>query len=217
MSSSPQDAATQKQASTGAQQQDATLDANAAKNQAFADQSRSSLFGTYNPATNTYTGGSESQFLDPSALNTTGLTGAYSNLYNSQANTTAKGAQDAVSSTLQNLNSRGMGKTPAGFAADQQRKAFQDQAAQNSTNYATDFGNQHQEAVNQYTNANQMLSNNSTGAGTMSLQGNTNAANNYSGLYGTASQQKQSPWGAVLGGAAGLAGAGASAYKTYAG
>lgn len=215
MSSKPADATTQAAASTGAQTNDATLDANAAENQTFANNSRSSLFGTYNPSTNSYSGGTESQFLDPSSLNTTGLTGSYSNLYNSQANQTAQGAQQAVGTTIQNLQSRGMGAAPAGFAADQQRQAFQNQANQNSTNYATDFGNQHQEAVSQYNLANNLLSNNSTGAGTLSGSENGTAAGNYAGLYGTATTPTPTALGTVLGAAGTLAGAGASAYKTY--
>lgn len=212
MSSKPQDATTQAAASTGAQANDATLDANAAQNQTFANNSRSSLFGTWDPTTNQYTGGSESQYLNPASLNTTGLTGSYDNLYNTQANQTAQGAQQAVGSTIQNLQSRGMGATPAGFAADQQRQAFQTQAGQNGQNYATDFGNQHAEAVNQYNLANTMLSNNGTGAGTLSSTENTNAAGNYSGLYGTASTQTPTALGTILGTAGTLAGAGATAY-----
>lgn len=214
MGSKPQDAATQSAASTGAQQQDAQLAANAATNQTFANNSRSSLFGTYNPSTNQYSGGSESQFLDPNALNTTGLTGAYSNLYNTQANQTAQGAKQAVGTTMQNLASRGMGKSPAGFAADQERQAYQSAAGQNGLNYAQDFGNQHSEAVNQYNLANQLLSNNSTGAGTLSGSENGTAAGNYGSLYGTASQQTPTIAGSLLGAAGGLAGAGASIYKT---
>ncbi len=49
MSTKAQDQQTQTAASTGAQAQDTQLAANAAKNQQFADQSRSTLFGTYNP------------------------------------------------------------------------------------------------------------------------------------------------------------------------
>lgn len=217
MSSKPQDQKTQAAASAGAQQQDQQLAQNAAQNQAFANQSRSTLFGTYNPETNQYSGGTESAYLNPSSLNTTSLTGPYANEYNTEANTTAQGAKNAVATTTQDLANRGMGKSPAGFAANQEREAFQAQAGQNANNYSNLFGQQHQEALNQYNNANSMLSNNSTGASSLSLQGNSAAAGNYGGLYGTASQQVPTALGSVLGGAAGLAGAGASIYKTYKG
>ncbi len=212
MASKPQDQATQTAASAGAQQNDATLAANAAQNQAFSNQTRNSLFGSYNPSTNQYSGGSESQFINPSSMNTTGLTGSYANLYNNQANTTAQGANNAVSTSEQNMASRGMGASPAGFGADQQRQAYQTAAGQNGTNYASDFGAQHNEAVNQYQAANTMLNNNSQGAAGLSLQGNSSAAGNYSGLYNTASQQTPTALGTILGTAGTLAGAGASAY-----
>lgn len=217
MSTNAQDKATQKAASTGAQASDAVLTDNARKNQQFADTSRSTLFGTYNPATNAYSGGSQSQYLDPNSQNTTNLSGSYQNEYNQLANQTAQGAQQSVGTSMQNLASRGMGASPAGFAADQQRQAYQTQAGQNGQNFSGLFGQQHQEAVNNFQNANNMLNSNSTGAQNLSMQGNSDAASNYQGLYGTASQQKQGVGGALLGAAAGLGGAAATAYKAYKG
>jgi hypothetical protein len=212
MGTKAQDPTTQAAASTGAQAQDAQLAANAAKNQAFSDQTRTTLFGTYDPTTNKYAGGTESAYLDPASQNTTSLNGSFANEYNNEANATAKGASDAVGTTMQNLASRGMGSSPAGFAADQERKAYQDQTAQNGNNYSNLFGQQHGEAVANYQNANNMLNSNATGAANLSVQGNTNAASNYGGLYGTASQQKQTGLGAALGAVGGLASAGAQAY-----
>lgn len=208
MGTEAQDKKTQGQASTGAQANDQQLAANAAKNQQFSDQTRTTLFGTYNPQINSYTGGTESQFLDPNSLNTKELTGAYKNEYNTVADQNAQNAQRSVGTTLENLNSHGMGRTPAGFAADQERKAYQDQTNSNANAYSGLFGQQHGEAVNQYNNANTMLNNNSQQAGTLSLQGNSNAANNYGNLYGTASTQKQTALGGILGAGATL-GAGA--------
>jgi hypothetical protein len=206
------DSSTQSAASTGAQQQDAQLAANAAQNQTFANNARSTLFGTYNPSTNQYTGGSYSQYLNPSSTDTNTLSGAYSNLYRTQADQTAQGAKQAVTTSLQNAASHGMGATPSGYTADQERQAYQDQANQNSTNYATDFGNQHAEDVKNFNTATAALNSNSTGASTNSIQGNSAAAGNYSGLYGTASQQTQSPWNAVLGAGAAVGGAAVTKY-----
>lgn len=217
MGSKPQDSATQQAASTGAQTTDATLDANAAQNQAFANQTRQSLFGTYDPTTNSYTGGTESQFLNPSTLNTTGLTGAYANLYNTQANQSAQAAQQGVQTTLQNLQSRGMGATPAGFAADQYRQAYQNQANTNAQNYSSAFTNQHNEALNQFNLANQMLNNNSVGSGSLAGSEYGTAAGNYSGLYGTASQQVPTGLQSTINDVTGLGTAGASAYKNVTG
>lgn len=193
MSSKPQDAATQTAASAGAQQNDATLDANAAQNQAFANQSRSTLFGTYNPATNKYTGGTESGLLDPASTTSSILAGPYAQAYTNTANTNAQGAQRAVQTSQMQGNNMGQGKTPIGYQADQARQAYQQQAANNGNAYAGLFGQQHTDALNQYNNANSMLSNNSTGAGTQALTGNTAAAGNYANLYGTASNQKVNP------------------------
>jgi hypothetical protein len=213
MGSKPQDQATATAASTGAQSNDATLDANAAANQAFSNTTRKTLFGTYNPTTNQYSGGSESPFLSPSSMDTTGLTGSYGNLYNSQANTTAQGAQRAVQTSQMQGNNQGQGKTPVGYQADQARQAYQNQANQNSTNYANDFGQQHAEAVDQYQKANNMLNSNASQTANLAVQGNTAAAGNYSNLYGTASQQTPTALGTTLGflgqvggGAAGAAG-----------
>jgi hypothetical protein len=212
MGSHAQDQKTQTAASAGAQQNDAVLDANAAQNQAFANQARTTLFGTYNPATNQYAGGTQSSFLNPSTMDTKNLTGSYANEFNHISDTNAQAAQRAVGTTTENLNSRGMGATPAGFAADLQRKAYQDQANNNGAAYANLFGQQHGEDVAKFQNANNLLNSNSTGAANLSLQGNQAAAGNYAGLYGTASQQVQSPWSTVLGAAGTLAGAGATAY-----
>lgn len=197
MGTSAQDSGTQKSATAGAQSNDQSLQQNAKNNQNFSDQSRTTLFGTYNPSTNSYTGGTESQYLDPNSVNTTDLTGAYKNEYNNIANQNATTAQNSVGTTMQNLASRGMGATPAGFAADQQRKAYQDQATNNGNAYSNLFGQQHTEALNQYNNANSMLNNSSQQAGQLSASENGTAAGNYSGLYGTASQQKQNALGYI--------------------
>lgn len=212
MGSHSVDSGTQKATSAASQANDAQLTQNAQQNQQFANQARSTLFGTYNPTTNQYSGGTESQFLNPSSMNTKNLSGAYANEYNTLANQTAQGAQNAVGTSMQNLASRGMGASPAGFAADQQRQAYQTQAGQNGQNYSSLFGQQHQEDVNNFTNANNMLGNNSVGAQNASLQGSGTAAGNYASLYGTSSQQTPSAWSTALGGIAGLAGAGATAY-----
>lgn len=192
MSSSPVDSGTQKKATQGAQTQDQVLAANAAKNQQFADQSRQSLFGT--DTNGKYSGGSVSDFLDPSKLNQTGLSGTYLNQYNNAANKVANTTKEAVGTTEQDLASRGMGKAPAGFAADQERKAFQDQAGQTGDLYAGAAGQQHSDAMSNYWNATNMLNANATNTANLSLQGSQAAASNYANLYGTSSQQKQNGW-----------------------
>lgn len=206
------DSGTQKKASAGAQGQDQVLAQNAEKNQQFADNTRQSLFGTYSGGK--YSGGSVSDYLDPSKLNQTGLSGTYLNQYNNAANKVANTTKDAVATTSQDLANRGMGKAPAGFAADQERKAYQDQAGQTGDLYAGAANQQHQDAMSNYWNANNMLNANSTNTANLSLQGSQAAASNYANLYGTSSQQKENGW-AVAGQT--LAGMGQSAAGAFGG
>ena len=214
MGSHAQDSSTQKAASSGAQSNDATLDANAAQNQAFANQARQSLFGTQG-ANGQYSGGSESQYLNPSSMNQSGLSGTYLNQYNNATNNLANQTKNAVGTTMQDMANKGMGKSPAGFAADQERQAYQTQAGQQGNLYAGAAQQQHSDAMTLYQNANNMLNANATNTANLSVQGNQAAAGNYASLYGTASQQTPSGWAvagqtiAGLGSAAGSAMTGA--------
>jgi hypothetical protein len=213
LGSKAQDSTTQKASSAGAQSTDSTLDANAAQNQTFANNARTTLFGTYSPTTGKYSGGTQSQFLNPSSMNTTGLTGSYQNLYSTQANQQAQAAKDGVATSEQNQAAHGMGETPAGYSANQEREAYQTQAANNGANYAQDFGNQHAEAVTNYNNANDLLNSNATNTANLSEAGNTAAAGNYSNLYGTASTPVPTALGTVLGTVGTLAGAAGQAFQ----
>lgn len=212
MGSHAQDQSTANAASKGAQAQDAQLAANAAKNQGFADQTRKSLFGNYDSTTGRYSGGTESAFLDPNSINQKGLSGSYADTYNNETNKLANNTKNAVGSTMQDLANRGMGKTPAGFAADQERKAYQTQAGQQGDLYSGARDAQHADATSNYWNATNMLNSNASQTANLSLQGNQAAAGNYANLYGTGSQQVQSGWGTALGAIAGAAGSAAGAY-----
>lgn len=217
MGSSAQDKSTQTASSGAAQQVSATQAANAKTAQGNANNMQQSLYGTYNPATNSYSGGSVSGFLDPSKLNQNGLSGTYLNQYNNASNQLATNTQNAVGTTMQNLQSRGMGATPAGFAADQERQAYQTQAGQQGTLYTNAAGQQLSDATTNYWNANNLLNGSANTNQAAATANNSSAAGTNTSLYGTASQQKQSGWGTVLGAAGGLAGAGASIYKTASG
>lgn len=210
MGSHAQDAGTQKTASAGAQQNDAVLAQNAQKNQRYADQTRQSLFGDY--SNGKYTGGTESQFLDPNSMNRSGLAGSYLDNYNNASNDLAQGAKNAVGTTMTNLAERGMGKSPAGFAADQERKAYMDAATARGGLYSGLSTQQHGEDVNNFWNANNMLNANASQTANLSVQGNQAAAGNYSSLYGTASQQVQNPWAVAGQTLAGMGQAAATAY-----
>ena len=105
MGSHAQDQSTQTAASAAAQQASATQAKNAATAQTNANNMSTSLYGTYDPTTNSYTGGSVSGFLDPSKLNQTGLYGTYLQQYNNAANRVANNTNDAVGSTFRNMAS----------------------------------------------------------------------------------------------------------------
>jgi hypothetical protein len=212
MGSHAADQKTATAASTGAQANDAQLAKNAQKNQAYADTTRLNLFGTNNGSG--YSGGSLSKFLDPNTMNRTGLAGSYQDAYNNGSNTITRGAKDAVSTTQQNLASRGMGKTPAGFSADQERKAYQDAATSRGDLYSGLATQQHGEDSSNFWNATNLLNSNASQTANLSLQGNQAAAGNYASLYGTGNQQVQSGW-AVAGQT--LAGMGQAAATAYAG
>lgn len=188
MSSKAQDQSTQKQASAGATQQDKVLAKNADVNQQFANQTRQNLFGQSG------TGGTMGGFMNPASLNQTGLSGTYQNQYQNAANKVASTTQNALGTTMQSLANRGMGSSPAGFAADEARKAYQDQAGQLGDLYSGAMQGQHGEALSNFWNASQLLNSNASQTANLSLQGNQAAAGNYANLYGTASQQQQNPW-----------------------
>lgn len=217
MASKPQDAATQAAASTAAQSAASVAAQNSAAAQKTANQETSTLFGTWNPATNQYTGGTQSQYLNPSSINTNGLSGSFASLYNTQANTNAQGAQNAVKTAQQNADSSGMGLTPNGYTADQQRQAYQAQAQNNATNYATDFGNQNAQQVGLYQNANAMLANNENQNQSSATANNNTAAGTNTNLYSTASQQVPTALGTALGtlGQLGGGAAGAATITKY--
>jgi len=191
----------------GGRQEAATQAKNAATAQTNANNMSTSLYGTYDPATNSYSGGSVSGFLDPSKLNQTGLSGTYLNQYNNAANQVANNTNNAVGSTFRNMASRGMGTTPTGFGADEQRKAYQTEAGQLGTLYGGAAGQQLSDATNNYWNANNLLNgaaNTNQSSATANLNG---ASGTNTSLYGNASQQVQSPWATALG-AVGTLGAG---------
>lgn len=150
--------------------------------------------------------------MDPTSLTQKGLTGTYGQQYRVAADQNANQQQQAVKTTLQDLNNRGMGATPAGFAADQERKAYADQASTNATNYAAASGQQNTDALTNYWNANNMLNTYGTTQGAQAISNNQGAAGTNTSLYGTASQQKPGLLGSLVSGAASVGGAAVTKY-----
>lgn len=203
-----QDKPTQTAASAAAEQAAATQAKNAATAQTNANNMSASLYGTYDPTTRTYSGGSVSEFLDPSKLNQKGLYGTYLQQYNSAADQVANNTRNAVGSTFRNMASRGMGATPTGFGADQQRQAFQTEAGQLSSLYGGAAGQQLSDATNNFWQANNMLNNSANVNQASATANNAGAAGTNASLYGTASTQTPNVWGNIMTAAAGNAGAG---------
>jgi hypothetical protein len=212
LASKPQDASTQAAASTGAQSAATTASQNATTAQNNANNMTSTLFGTYNPKTMQYSGGTESANLNPSNLTQTGLTGSFANEYGAQANASANAAQQGLSTARAQQNADGMGKTPAGYDAEQATKAYQTQAQNNAANYGADFGAQNTQAQNNYANANNLLASATANNQTSATANNNTAAGTNTSLYGTASQQVPTALGTVLGTVGTLAGAAGAAF-----
>lgn len=204
MASKPVDQSTQTAASSGAQNASTVASQNSATAQNTANNQISTLFGTYNPQTNQYSGGTESQYLNPSSMNQPSLTGSFANAYGTEANTNAQGAQNAVRTSQQQADANGQGKTPIGYQADQARQAYQQEAQNNATNYSGLFGAQNTQAVNQYNNANQMLAASANQNQNSATANNNTAAGTNTSLYGTASAQTPTALGSVLGAAGAL-------------
>lgn len=187
MGSSSVDKSTQKSASSGAQ---GTAGALGSTGNAL-QQTGQGIQNTVRQAT----GG----FLNPSSLNVTGPTGAYATQYQNEKNQNAQGANQAVTSTMRNLASRGFGSAPAGFNAAQVQQAYQNQANQNATDYANAATASQNQALQNFWNA-ANLQNSQAGTDISGgLQATQGAGSIYDSLYGTASQQKQNPLVATAG------------------
>jgi hypothetical protein len=187
MGSSPVDASTQKSASAGAQGVAGTLSSTGTSLTGAGQKAQGALQTAISP------------MLNPSSMNVTSPTGAFATQYQNEKNITAQGANQALQSTNRSLASRGMGTTPAGFAAANTLQAYQNQADTNATNYANNAMASQNQAVNNFWNAASAEGNigsTDINAGNQATQG---AGSIYDSLYGTASQQKQNPILGTLG------------------
>lgn len=209
MSSHAQDQTTQKAASAAALAAQQQQTANAATAQTAAQQEEKSLYGSYNPSTGTYSGGSESAFLDPSQLNQKNLNGTFLNAYNNENNQLTSDTNNGVKSTMQSMANRGLGSSPAGFEANEALTANNQAATTRGNLYSSNMGAQNDQAENNYWNAtsglNSLASQNQAAA-TGNLSGAAGTAQN---LYSTASTQVANPWATAAGSLASLGTAGA--------
>jgi hypothetical protein len=97
------------------------------------------------------------------------------------------------------MANRGFGGAPAGFAADEQRKALADQTNQEGAAFTDYASKSYDDALKNFWNATSQLSGQGDAALSAAISANSAAANNYSNLYGTASTPKPSVLGGLLG------------------
>jgi hypothetical protein len=156
-------------------------------------------------------GGSLTPFMDPNSLNASKPTGAYAAGLNNTNNQVAKDYANQRGSLAQSWANRGSANgAPSGFQADQERKLGQSEADTRGNLFAETVGQQHQDALNNFWNANAIASGQASGARTGALQGAENQGSTAANIYGTAGRQAApSAIPGALIGAGGAAGAAA--------
>jgi hypothetical protein len=158
--------------------------------------------------------GTLSGMMDPKSLNTGAPEGAYKTAWNNAQNNIAQSYQNQRGSLAQTWANRGMGSnnTPSGFQADQQRQLRSSEADTRGGTYTGIVGKQHEDALNNFWNANNIAAGQQGSATSGSTTGSGNAGSSSAALYGTAGQYHPSAtMGAISSGigAAGTVGAAA--------
>jgi hypothetical protein len=152
-------------------------------------------------------GGSLTPMMDPNSLNVTTPTGAYKAQLTNTQNTLNDSYNKQKGSLAQTWANRGFAAgMPNGFQADQERQLGRDQADSNGTAFATAVGQQYQDALSNFWNANNLASGQAASARSGALEGSANAGSVDTSLYGTASQYHASPAAAIVGSALGAGG-----------
>jgi hypothetical protein len=179
MGSSPRDRGTMQTASAGATQADAA-NARLANQQAdFNAASRSKLFGP-NVNSGDFSGGSLSGFLNPENLKVSEPTGTFGLQYNKAKEGIATAGQNTRGALSRYMANRGFGGAPAGFAADEQRKALADQTNQEGAAFTDYASKSYDDALKNFWNATSQLSGQGDAALSAAISANSAAANNYS-------------------------------------
>jgi hypothetical protein len=211
MGSKPADAGTMKQASSSSLALDDKLKQQASQQNDWNSAARQSLFGTPN-GSGGFTGGTTSQFLDPSKLNVSGPTGVYGTQYQRASDTIAQGGQQARGALSRTLASRGFGSAPSGFGADQMRKSYLDQADTRGQAFSDYAGKSYQDALENFWRANGALMGEGDTALSASMSQNNAVLGNYANLYSTASQPRPTIAGSLIGAAGTLGSAAIGAF-----
>jgi|SRR5579862_877730 len=148
-------------------------------------------------------GGTLSGMMDPASLNTGNPTGAYKTAWNNAQNQIGQNYKNERGTLAQSWANSGMSgnNTPSGFQADQSRKLSSSEADTRGNTYTGIVGQQHQDALNNFWNANNLASGQAASATGGSTTGAGNAGSSSAALYGTAGQYHPSPFGSIAGSA----------------
>lgn len=189
------------QASQAANQQTAASNQDMALSQQYGSQEQAifnKLFGAGGGG-----GGTLSGMMNPNSLNTGTPTGAYQTAWNNAQNNIAKSYAQQKGSLAQGWANSGMSSnnTPSGFMADQQRQLGSSEADTRGSTYSGIVGQQHQDALNNFWNANNIAAGQQGSATSGSTTGAGNSGSSSAQLYGTAGQYHAPPAASIVGSA----------------
>jgi hypothetical protein len=197
------------QASQAAAQQTAANNQDMALSTQYGGQEQqifSKLFGSNG------SGGTLSGMMDPKSLNTGAPTGAYKTAWNNAQNNIAQSYAGQRGSIAQQFANTGATSrsTPSGFQADQMNQLARGEADTRGSTYTGIVGQQHQDSLNNFWNANNIASGQAASATGGSTTGAGNAGSSSAAVYGTAGQyHPPSTLNSVIGAAGTVGGAAA--------
>jgi hypothetical protein len=167
------------------------------------------LFGDPTAAGST---GSLTNYLNPALLNVTQPTGAYKTAYNLGTDTLAQNYDQQRGSLSQAWANKGFtgSSTPTGFLADQMRKLGNSQADSQGSLFTGTVGQQYQDALNNFWNANNISAGQSATLAGTSDAASKDSGTTANGVYQTAGAAAPSVLGSALG-AVGTTGTAATA------
>lgn len=134
--------------------------------------------------------GSLTKFMDPNSLNVSAPTGNYATQYNNATNQLSQNYKMQRGALAQGFANNGFAAgMPSGFQADQDRKLASSEADTRGNLFAATTGQQYQDALNNFWNANNIASGQAASARSSAVQASDNAGNIESNLYSTAGKQ----------------------------
>jgi len=198
------------QASTAAAQQTAASNQEMAISKQNSDLQKRMVNMLFGSGTGSGPGstGTLSQFLDPKAMNQTGLNDNYKTQFNEGSNQIGKDYANQRGALAQSFANSGAtsSSTPNGFQADQMRKLGSSAADARGSLYSGLKGSQYSDALNNFWNASNLASGNAATAVNAANTGAGNSGSSSAQIYGTAGQYHPSQTGSIIGSALGAAG-----------